>query len=253
MNNVKPLAVLADIHGNRWALKAVLQNIRQRGIEEIVNLGDCFYGPLDPGGTADILLDLDIPAVRGNEDRILVDYHTVHDTSPSLRFTRDNLEQSHIQWLKKLQSTIVFKGCFYMCHGTPQRDNEYLLSEVTETGVSLRKPVDLIKKLSSANVEEKIILCGHDHVPRTVYLPDGRLIVNPGSVGLPAYSDDFPFYHSMETGTPHARYSIICKKDTGWLVENIAIPYDWETAARKAARNGRRDWAKWLSTGRATI
>ena len=68
-----PIAVLADIHGNRWALEAVLEDIRRRGIREMVNLGDCLYGPLDPAGTARLLLELDMPAVRGNEDRILLD------------------------------------------------------------------------------------------------------------------------------------------------------------------------------------
>ncbi len=42
------------------------------GIMEAVNLGDSFYGPLDPAGTARILMKLKMPAVRGNEDRILV-------------------------------------------------------------------------------------------------------------------------------------------------------------------------------------
>jgi hypothetical protein len=46
-------------------LEAVLNDIKQREIKHIVNLGDCFYGPLDPGGTAQILVGLDIPTVRG--------------------------------------------------------------------------------------------------------------------------------------------------------------------------------------------
>ena len=49
------LAVIADIHGNRWALEAVLQDIDRRGIQQIVNLGDHLTGPLDPAGTAEFL------------------------------------------------------------------------------------------------------------------------------------------------------------------------------------------------------
>jgi predicted phosphodiesterase len=41
------LAVIADIHGNRWALEAVLQDIDRRGIQQIVNLGDHLTGPLN--------------------------------------------------------------------------------------------------------------------------------------------------------------------------------------------------------------
>lgn len=56
----------------------------------------------------------------------------------------------------------------------------------------------------------------------------------------------------METGTPHARYSIIYREENGWWIENIAVPYDWQTAADMALKNGRSDWAHWLTTGRAS-
>ena len=66
-----PLAVIADIHGNRWALEAVLQDIDRRGIQQIVNLGDHLTGPLDPGGTADLLSTRDMLSICGNDDRAL--------------------------------------------------------------------------------------------------------------------------------------------------------------------------------------
>jgi 3',5'-cyclic AMP phosphodiesterase CpdA len=49
--NEMTIALISDIHGNSWALDAVLEDINQRGIDQIVNLGDCVYGPLDPAGT----------------------------------------------------------------------------------------------------------------------------------------------------------------------------------------------------------
>ena len=76
-------------------------------------------------------------------------------------------------------------------------------------------------------------------------------VVNPGSVGLPAYCYDSPRSHAMEAGSPHARYAIVDLDDARCRVEQIAVPYDWETAARTAATNGRHDWATWLRTGRA--
>ena len=77
------------------------------------------------------------------------------------------------------------------------------------------------------------------------------MIVNPGSVGLPAYRGDFPYQHKMETGYTHARYSIICQIQDDWLIENYAIPYDWKNASIEAKKNGRLDWELYLSTGRA--
>ena len=63
------IAVIADVHGNTWALDAVLDDIRRRGIERIVNLGDCVYGSLDPAGTAERLMDPKIISIAGNQDR----------------------------------------------------------------------------------------------------------------------------------------------------------------------------------------
>ena len=61
------------------------------------------------------------------------------------------------------------------------------------------------------NIEQKIIVCGHTHIPRVVYLANGKIIINPGSVGLPAYKDELPIVHKMESGTPHAKYVVIEK------------------------------------------
>jgi predicted phosphodiesterase len=57
-NRASPIvfAVIADVHGNRWALEAVLQDIDRRGIHQIVNLGDHLTGLLDPAGTGNLLM-----------------------------------------------------------------------------------------------------------------------------------------------------------------------------------------------------
>jgi hypothetical protein len=53
----------------------------------------------------------------------------------------------------------------------------------------------------------------------------------------------------MEMGSPHARYALAEKTDTGWSIELIALDYDWEAAAQVAESNGRADWAYALRTG----
>jgi hypothetical protein len=55
-------AVLSDIHGNLSALEAVLAGIASRSVSQIVNPGDHLQGPLDPVGTAERLIKLDLPA-----------------------------------------------------------------------------------------------------------------------------------------------------------------------------------------------
>ena len=81
-------------------------------------------------------------------------------------------------------------------------------------------------------------------------LPTGALVVNPGSVGWPAYDDDHPYPHVMEAGTPHARYAIADDATGRWSAEFRTVDYDWEQAAAIAEANGRPDVAGALRTGR---
>src|ERR1035441_8755 len=70
---VGPLAVLADVHGTRWALEAVLEDADRAGAQRFIDLGDCVAGPLDPCGTARRLMALDAVTVLGNHDRALLE------------------------------------------------------------------------------------------------------------------------------------------------------------------------------------
>jgi predicted phosphodiesterase len=243
-----PIAVLSDVHGNRWALEAVLDDIRRRGIRDLVNLGDSLYGPLDPAGTAQILMALALPTVRGNEDRILLEKTEQHPGAVSLPFVRESLRPEHVAWLGTLPFSACLGDYFFLCHGTPERDDDYLLHEVTAAGCR-RRPVAAVA-LKLAAVVQPIACCGHDHLPVSLRLPGGRHVVNPGSVGLPAYRDDQPFPHAMQSGSPHARYSIVTRSPSGLSVENIVVAYDWSSAAAVAVKNGRPDWAEYLRTGR---
>jgi hypothetical protein len=67
-------------------------------------------------------------------------------------------------------------------------------------------------------------------------------IVNPGSVGLQAYTDDAPEPHAMECGSPHARYAVLSRAGDQWSIEAVSLPYAWNKAAGAARRNGRNDW-----------
>jgi diadenosine tetraphosphatase ApaH/serine/threonine PP2A family protein phosphatase len=82
-----------------------------------------------------------------------------------------------------------------------------------------------------------------------VRLSDGRLIVNPGSVGCPGYRDIHPFPHVVEAGTPDARYAILEHAKDGWQVTFRHVPYDHAPMAELARRNGKPDLAAALATG----
>ena len=50
------IAILSDIHGNYWALDAVIKDIELRGVLSIFDLGDSLYGPLEPKKTYDLII-----------------------------------------------------------------------------------------------------------------------------------------------------------------------------------------------------
>lgn len=244
------LTVIADVHGNRWALEAVQEDLRRRGLERVVNLGDSLYGPLDPGGTAALLRQMNPLSLRGNQDRLIMEPGPKTEQSPTLRSVLEALTAADMEWLGgHRREPEMLAERILLCHGTPERDDEYLLERVGEHGVTLKASREVEAQVS--HTEAEVILCGHSHVPREVWLPNGPLIVNPGSVGLPAYSDDLPYPHAMEAGSPHARYAVLSRVERGWIVEQIAVPYDWDRAAQVAAARGRADWAEWLRAGRA--
>ncbi|MGO8484728.1 metallophosphoesterase, partial [Rhizobium leguminosarum] len=78
-------------------------------------------------------------------------------------------------------------------------DNLYWLESVSPEGVVFLKTIEAIAALAEG-IDLPMILCGHSHIPRAVRLSDGRLIVNTGSVGCPAYDDELPYYHKVEAG-----------------------------------------------------
>lgn len=239
------LAIISDVHGNSHALKAVLEDIKHRKAEMIINLGDSVYGPLDPLGTIEILMKNEMIHIKGNCDRML--WEPIQGQSATLTFVQNQLTENHIDWLQQHPSQYIVDDILF-CHGTPTSDEVYLLEEMDENGVVLKSEKNIMDQLQ--NIEQKIIVCGHTHIPRVVYLANGKIIINPGSVGLPAYKDELPIVHKMESGTPHAKYVVIEKVSGEWLIEQISVSYNWEEAAGLAVQQERYDWAQALKTGK---
>ena len=250
------LAVLADIHGNLDALNAVLVDLERYAPDALFVLGDHASGPLDAAGTLDRLMGLggDVRCLRGNHDRWLVEREPAA-MGPSDAHARARLSERHLDWLAALPPIIAADGAF-ACHGTPRSDSTYWLDEVAEDGRVRARGMAAVEGFAAEALTEgaspaSLLLCGHTHVPRIAALGDGRLVVNPGSVGLPAYDDDAPVPHVMESGLPHAAYALAERAEAGaWSVTQRYVPYDTEPMARLAEANGRPAWAQAIRTGR---
>lgn len=247
------IAAITDIHGNLPALDAVLAEIAHEGVDTIVNLGDILSGPLWPAETADRLMPLKLPTLAGNHERQVLT-QAPDRMSPTDRHTALRLSDAHRRWLASLPPLIVFSDEVFLCHGTPTSDLQYFLETVVpgegehgSRGVRAATSDEIVQRLGGQR--SAIVLCGHTHVPRLAAV-GASLIVNPGSVGLPAFDDDHLHFHRIETGSPHARWALLQRGAAGWSVQLRATAYDWEAAAQQAESNGRGDWAHALRTGR---
>ena len=157
------------------------------------------------------------------------------------------LRPEHLAWLDTLPATRTIEDDVLLVHGTPASDVVYFLETVTPEGCRAAR-IDEVTALAGTT-RATLILCGHTHLQRSMRLDDGRLIVNPGSVGLQAYDDTHPFPHRMEAGSPHARYATVAREEGGWHVDFHAVDYDRDAAAAAAVAHGRPEWATPLRSG----
>jgi len=157
---------------------------------------------------------MDWPTVRGNADR------RVSGPDPAT-IGRDplvyhQLTEAQRHWLAALPVLIDLGHGIIAFHSTPADDDRILLS-----GCKMENSRDRAACIHDriGATKGRILLCGHSHQPHFIQLPDGSMILNPGSIGL------------SETGSPHARYAVLARVD----------------------KNGRPEWAHTLRTGfRAT-
>src|SRR5262245_62562094 len=119
-------AAIADVHGNCVALEAVLADIAEIGITEVVNLGDHVSGPLEARRTADLLIERGFPSIRGNQDSLLVEL-SLAGADASNRIDYKQLDRKHLDWLAGPPPTMIYHDDIFLCHGSPRSDTAYWL------------------------------------------------------------------------------------------------------------------------------
>ena len=257
------IAIISDIHGNLPALQAVLSEIDAAGVDHIINVGDTLGGPLESARTADVLMQRQIPMIAGSHERQLLTFPAAK-LNASDACTASEVSSAHLAWLSSAPPTRWLADDVFVCHGTPHSDLNYWLETITgdfaangSPGVRAATAAEVLQRLGAGphTAKASLIICGHTHVPRVLCVTsptDGQLItiVNPGSVGLPAYDDVHPYKHYIETGSPHARYALAVQTPAGWRVDLRCVMYDFESMATLAESRQRPDWAIALRTGR---
>lgn len=179
---VSSVAVLSDVHGVLPVLDAVLAEPDVRTAELVVVTGDHAAGPM-PVPVLDRLVALGdrCRLVRGNADRELVAIRGgAWSEHPESRWAAGQLRDDQVRLLAELPHPLYLDvdgfGPVVFCHGTPRDDDEVVLVDTR-----LEKWAEVFADLDAA---VRTVVCGHTHMP-FVRLVEGRLVVNPGSVGMP--------------------------------------------------------------------
>ena len=263
------LAIVSDIHGNLPALEAAWAEIERAAPTLVVNLGDIASGPLWPRETVQWLMAH--AAADPARWRTLAGNHERQALAPDVArmgasdaYAARALGAPERDWLGALPATQWLLDEVLLCHGTPASDLVYFMETVVPgfgvdggRGVRAATAAELSARAAEvpagdtrSGLAAALILCGHTHVPRAMAVPGGPLVVNPGSVGVPAYDDVHPLPHVIENGSPDARWALAERDRHGaWHVQLRSTPYDWRSAVARALANGRGDWADALATG----
>ncbi len=178
------VAVLSDIHGVLPALESVLAEPDVRSADVVALTGDLLAGP-QPVETLELLTGLGDRAlwIRGNADRELVELATdpaAENPWPEATWAAAQLKPEHVELLAGLPLTAELEldglGRTLFCHATPRNDTEVVLVD---------SPIERWNQVyADLAAEVRTVVCGHTHMPFVRYV-DRRLVLNPGSVGMP--------------------------------------------------------------------
>lgn len=179
---VASVAVLSDIHGVLPVLEAVLAEPDVQSADLVVVTGDHAAGPM-PVETLDAVAALGerCVLVRGNADRELVDVSRGGSSEHAESvWAGAQLRPDQVGLLAGLPHPVTLTvdgfGPVVFCHGSPRDDDDVVLVDTR-----LERWAEVFADLPA---EVQTVVCGHTHMP-FARLVDRRLVLNPGSVGMP--------------------------------------------------------------------
>ena len=224
------IAVLSDLHANAQALEAVMNDVMEQGCEHVFCLGDiALAGPQPKEVTEYVMAQQGTwTVVQGNTDKMIAQFgpevmEFLEAQYPVMANAMADdiqyLEDSHRAYLANLPPMLSLEvdGCsVLLVHGSPRANNEDILPDM---------PLEIIEEIIDGT-QEKLILCGHTHVPCGYQTNTGQTVVNVGSVGRPM------------TAEPRACYAIVDFNQGSFEVRHRFIPYDNHLAAQIVSQRG---------------
>jgi len=231
--------VLGDIHGNKEALAEVLRALSDRGVHEILCVGDVVGYNADPDECVHLLRERSAVCIAGNHDLIALGRLGFERCSNKARYslqrTRRALAPDTAAWLAEQPAARLVEDAIVLIHGGARDVQLYM-----------RTP-EHIRQNAALVLEEfplaRICFFGHTHEQRLFKVGRGvaeeaacdavRLnreslyFINPGAVDA-----------QRKRAGRHADCAIF---DSGrWTVEFLAVPYDAAATEAKARAAGYR-------------
>jgi diadenosine tetraphosphatase ApaH/serine/threonine PP2A family protein phosphatase len=226
------IALLSDIHANREAFEACLDDATRKGAARFVLLGDIVGYGADPGwavARARELLSHGAIVLRGNHDEACA--------SPRGGMTAD--AAAAIAWTRSVVTPedAAFLGALPL--EAEEEDRLYVHAEASAPArwIYLRDATDARTSLDA--VAARLVFCGHVHVPALYGLTATAKLVSFTPVAGVAVPLARPRrWHAVlgavgqpRDGEPAAAWSLL--DTTASEITLHRVPYDVATAARK--------------------
>jgi putative phosphoesterase len=224
------IAVLSDIHANAQALEAVMNDLISQNCEHVFCLGDIVLAGPQPKDVMEYVMAQEgtWTIIQGNTDKMIAQYgpdvvEFLEAQYPvmanALTDDMNQLDDNHRVFLANLPPmlSLEVEGCsVLLVHGSPRANNEDILPEM---------PIEQVEEIIKGT-QEKLILCGHTHIPCGYQTNSGQTVVNVGSVGRPM------------TQEPRACYAIIDFADGSFEIRHRFVPYDNQLSAKLMSERG---------------
>ncbi|HET9959181.1 MAG TPA: metallophosphoesterase family protein [Polyangiaceae bacterium] len=178
------IALVSDLHGNALAVEQVLNRIRFDGADQLICLGDvATLGP-EPERVMELLHESGATCILGNHDEFMLrpetvaEYTTISVLIDAIDWCRANLSAASLEFMRSFRERyevpLNAQEVLLAFHGTPASNTTDLLSTSDPTPV---------EEWIGA-VPGSVLVGGHTHL-QMLRQHRGRLLVNPGSVGMP--------------------------------------------------------------------
>ena len=227
------IAVLSDVHANLPALEAVRADLTD--VDQVWVLGDIVgYGP-QPNEVIAVLQEMGARSVMGNHDGAAIGQVDVSwfnpDAARAIAWTGEVIDDNARAYLATLPE-VRRDGDLTAVHGSPRDPTWEYITGPDVAGANL------------ASFDTRICLHGHTHVPivfrareesmdvvpaspgAPVTIAEGRLLLNPGSVGQPRDGDPASSYVVIDTqaGTAEFRRVSYDVDRTQRLMRDVDLP-----------------------------